>query len=112
MGLGEPKAREGAWRGRPGRHGVAVASRWPSSASTPWIATRGEAERLRSGTGAGWVNLGMGRRPGRAGGARPATSGRPGRNRGGKGEKREREQREKDGIDSKFEFFSKISVET
>jgi len=53
MGLDEPKAREGAWRGRPGRHGVAVASRWPSSASTPWIATRGEAERLRSGTGAG-----------------------------------------------------------
>jgi len=73
---------------------------------------RGEAEQLRSGTGVGLGEPGVERRPGRAGGARPATSGRPGRNRGGKGEKREREQREKDGIDSKFEFFSKISVET
>ena len=65
-----------------------------------------------SGVGPVWVILGVGRRSGWARGARPATSGRPGRNRGGKGEKREREQREKDGIDSKFEFFSKISVET
>ena len=88
MGLDEPKAREGAWRGRPGRHGVAVASRWPSSASTPWIATRGEAERLRSGTGAGLGEPRDGEAawPGgrRAAGdpGRPAEQGRRGRAEG------------------------------
>ena len=112
-GSGRSKTQEEARRGRPGRHGVAVASRWPSSASTPWIATRGEAERLRSGTGAGLGEP----RDGEAawpGGRRAAgdlwsagqEQGREGR------EEREREQREKDGIDSKFKFFSKISVET
>ena len=73
---------------------VAVARRRPSSASTPWIATRGEAEQLRSGTGVGLGEPGVGRRPGRAGGAWPATSGRPGRT--GEGERIERVERERE----------------
>jgi len=41
-------------RSRPGRHGVAVAVRRPSSASAPWIATRGD-EKLQEGPGrSGW----------------------------------------------------------
>ena len=95
MGLDEPKAREGAWRGRPGRHGVAVASRWPSSASTPWIATRGEAERLRSGTGAGLGEP----RDGEAawpGGRRVAGGLAHGRRWTGEGERAEREERERE----------------
>ena len=55
---------------------------------------RGEAEKLRSGTGAGLGEPGVGRRPGRAGGARLATSGRPGRI--GEGERIERVEREKE----------------
>ena len=62
-----------------------------------------------------WVNQGAGGLPGRAGGARREAGGlwSAGQEQGREGrEEREREQREKDGIDSKFEFFSKISVET
>ena len=70
-----------------------MAPQRPSSASAPWIATRGEAEKLRSGTGAGLGEPGVGRRPGRAGGAWPATSGRPGRT--GEGERIERVERER-----------------
>jgi len=40
------KAREGAWRGRPGLHGVAVAPRRQSSACAHGVAPRGEAERV------------------------------------------------------------------
>ena len=89
--LGGSRRETGARRGRSGRHGVAVAPRRPSSASAPWIATHGEAEKLRSGTRAGLGEPGVGRRPGRAGGAWPATSGRPGRT--GEGERIERVER-------------------
>jgi hypothetical protein len=41
------RTRDGSRRGRPGRHDVVVAVRRPSSVSAPWIATRGEAEKLR-----------------------------------------------------------------
>ena len=94
MGLDEPKAREGAWRGRPGRHGVAVASRWPSSASTPWIATRGEAERLRSGTGAG-LGEPSAEEVAWPGGRRVAGGLVHGRRWTGEGERAEREERER-----------------
>jgi len=57
------------------------------------------------------VNLGWGGGlAGRAARGRRPLVGRAGTGEGR--ERREREQREKDGIDSKFEFFSKISVET
>ena len=70
-----------------------MAPRRPSSASAPWIATRGEAEQLRSGTGVGLGEPGVGRRPGRAGGARREAGGLWSAGRTGEGrESRERER--------------------
>jgi hypothetical protein len=77
------KARGRARHGRSGRHGVAMAPRQPFLASAPWIATRGEAEKLRRGTGAERAGARRGR--GSWLGKRRAAGGsaRPGGNRGG-----------------------------
>ena len=68
------------------------------------------AEKLRSGTGAGLIEPGVGRRPGQAGGARPATSGRPGRT--GEGERIERVERERERnlTKSNLIFFQQFQI--
>jgi len=84
------QARGRARCGRPGRHGVAVAVRRPSSTSAPWIATRGEAENLQEKPRV--ERTGGAARERRVAGKRRAAVGsaRPGRNREGEG----REERE------------------
>ena len=96
MGLDESRAREGARRGHPSRHGVAVALRRQTSACAHGVAPRGEAERVRV------VRLGEpggreGCLAGRAAlGVRPAASGRPAEQ--GKGGRAERVERERKGV--------------
>ena len=95
-------------RSRTTRHVVVVALRRQSSACAHG---NGDAWRGRADWGPVWVNpvAGRGFWPGRAArGRRP----RLGRHRTEEGERNERVKRKRDLIDSKFKFFSKISVET
>ena len=50
MGLDESRAREGARRGHPSRHGVAVAPRRQTSACAHVVAPRGDVAKLQGNT--------------------------------------------------------------
>ena len=82
-----------------------MAVRRPSSTRAPWIATRGEAAKLREKPGV--ERTGGAARERRVAAKRRAagSSARPGRNRGG-------ERRERELIDSNSNFCSNISFKT
>jgi len=106
------RAREGARRGRPARHGVAVALRRPSLACAQGTAPRGEAERMG---GAVWESPVASCTNAVSRGDAGAKSGDGawlGRRRTGEGVRKERVERERDLSDSKFESFSKFSINT
>ena len=106
MGLDESRAREGARRGHPSRHGVAVALRRQTSACAHGVAPRGEAERVGV-AGLGEPGGGGGGLAGRAArGVRPAASGRPAEQ--GKGGRAERVEREKRSLNSNSKFSHKF----
>jgi hypothetical protein len=84
-GSRQSRAREGARRSRPARHGVAMALRRPSSACAQGMAPHGEAERFGEKPGVGEAVLAGASARGRPGGRAGGETVTNGVSRGGDG---------------------------